>query len=473
MKFPSLDFELDLQVVIGAVVSTFGGAGVVWLDQTPIFWVAMASVYGAVSAALMGERVTDPGRGFVWGIGFASFAVVVVTTSLNLAGISVGTDGFFGMYIRTILGIGAPTGLAIGFLQYLRTENRGSIHVLRAVTVGGVSGLVGGWIFGAWMAQNGIFPLIAGIVGSTSPQVGKLLHFVIAVTIGVTFALLFQKDLVNYGSSLVWGLGYGLFWWMLGGLTLFPLFLGNDPSWSVAAAHQRFGSLIGHAVYGILLGLLYMFLDNAWDTLFVGSDPLNRRSGGPGIRNLEMMKLGATSSLLGSLLFGVLLYETGKLVVVASLVGSSSKAVGFLVHLCVGAIVGMTYGLLFRYESPDLGSGIVWGLTYGYVWYIVGPLTLLPTLQGRPVTWGSTAVASTFPLLIGHFLYGGATGAVFYALEKKQLRWGRIDKRMVESEREKRRDKGSAAPGLWIFVFDTGVVAMAVLLKLGVSVLVH
>jgi len=42
----------------------------------------------------------------------------------------------------------------------------------RALVVGGAAGVVGGWAFGKWMAQVNFFPLIAGLVGSSSVMVG-------------------------------------------------------------------------------------------------------------------------------------------------------------------------------------------------------------------------------------------------------------------------------------------------------------
>ncbi len=66
------------------------------------------------------------------------------------------------------------------------------------------------------MAQVDFFPLIAGLVNSDSPTVGMMLHFVIAVFIGVSFGALFQRDVRGFGSSLGWGMAYGVLWWFWG-----------------------------------------------------------------------------------------------------------------------------------------------------------------------------------------------------------------------------------------------------------------
>ena len=55
---------------------------------------------------------------------------------------------------------------------------------LESIAIGGLAGLVGGLAFGVWMERAGFFPLVAGLVGSDSPGVGRALHFLISVAIG-------------------------------------------------------------------------------------------------------------------------------------------------------------------------------------------------------------------------------------------------------------------------------------------------
>jgi hypothetical protein len=87
------------------------------------------------------------------------------------------------------------------------------LSVPRALVVGGLAGVVGGWAFGTWMEQIDFFLIIAGLVNSQSRTVGIVLHYTIAVVIGLSFGVLFQRDVRGYGSSLGWGMAYGLFWW--------------------------------------------------------------------------------------------------------------------------------------------------------------------------------------------------------------------------------------------------------------------
>ena len=61
-------------------------------------------------------------------------------------------------------------------------------------------------------------------------------------------------------------------------------------------------------------------------------------------------------------MFTVVLLEIGFLPKVASIVGGLSLILGFAVNMVISALIGMSYGVLFRYEAPDFGSGVAWGL---------------------------------------------------------------------------------------------------------------
>jgi uncharacterized membrane protein YagU involved in acid resistance len=439
-------------VAVGAAAGVTGGVGLVLMGQAPPGYALLGAAYGAGLSFVLGHRFHGPGRGLVWSLG-----VAFLIGMFALAGVR-DTAELFPHLVRLLVGFGAPVGFVVGLWNAWRVpHDRDPIDVPRALVVGGFAGVVGGWVFGEWMAQQGMLPLVAGLVGSDSYEVGLVLHFVIAVTIGVSYGLLFQRDARGYGSSLVWGLAYGFLWWLVGALTLFPLLRGDPVVWTAAEATEQFGSLVGHVVYGLLVGLVYSALDGFWVFLFHESDPLNHEPKGPGIRTLEAMKWGGLSSVAGALAFGVVLWWTESLETVAALVGSSSPAVGFAVHMLVAAIIGMTYGKLFRYESPNAGSGAGWGFTYGLVWWFVGPLTLLPVLLGNPVSWTAEAAGSALPLLVGHLAYGSVTGVVFYLIERRQKAWARLDPRIAEVENRKRRDVGTPAPAVWLFSMGVGI----------------
>jgi uncharacterized membrane protein YagU involved in acid resistance len=127
---------------------------------------------------------------------------------------------------------------------------------------GAIGGLLGGLIFGAMMAKMGVLPMIGKMVGQPSAGVGFLVHLANSAVIGIGYSVVFNRFSTRIARGLRYGLLYGGAWWILGPLTLMPLFLGMGlgVNWNVAAATKMFPSLIGHLVYGATLGISYSWL---------------------------------------------------------------------------------------------------------------------------------------------------------------------------------------------------------------------
>lgn len=125
------------------------------------------------------------------------------------------------------------------------------------LATGALAGVVGGLAFGMVMVHLGMLPLVAGLVGSRSPTAGFVIHMLISIFVGATYGALFRSHTESHGANLMAGVAYGLVWWVLGGLTLFPLLLGKDVRWSAAAAQAALPSLLGHLIYGGIAGLSF------------------------------------------------------------------------------------------------------------------------------------------------------------------------------------------------------------------------
>lgn len=119
-----------------------------------------------------------------------------------------------------------------------------------------VGGLAGGVVFGLMLTMMGTMPMIASMVGNDSPVVGWLIHLGISVFIGITFALLLGDRSTSYGAGALWGAIYGAIWWILGPLLSMPAMLGM-PLFMLNS--MTLMSLIGHLIYGVLLGLGYVW----------------------------------------------------------------------------------------------------------------------------------------------------------------------------------------------------------------------
>ncbi len=410
----------------------------------------------------------------LWGLGYALLLWLVgpaglfpfLSGAMPEMGMLDAARAHFSELFAYFFCFGVPLGLMLGIRGSLRPQP-GLIpfNWPRALVVGGLAGIVGGWAFGKWMAQVGFFPLIAGLVNSDSQMMGVTLHYIFAIIIGASFGLLFQRDVRGCGSSLSWGLAYGLFWWFLGPLTILPLWQGQAVDWSYERGSALFGSLVGHAIYGLLVGLVYAAVDRLWLGFFVESDPIHREVEGPGTRTLQSLGWGAVASLAGGLLFSLIMVAIGLLPRVAELAGGVSPLLGFVVHMIISALIGMSFGLLFQYEAPNLGSGVAWGLVYGLAWWFIGPLTLLPILLGGSLTWTTEAAGAMMPSLIGHLVYGAATALVFMLLQRRHQAWLLLDPRLAARKARRLRPVGTPAPAVWLFVLGLGVLLPVMLVN--------
>jgi uncharacterized membrane protein YagU involved in acid resistance len=457
---------------VGTAVGAAGGGVLHALGYAPPApGLMLGAVSGLLFAQLAGRRASGPGAGLLWGLVFflllwlAGPATVFPIVTHAAGFCSCGTArAHFPELVAYLLCFALPLGLALGLLGARPPGDAPRPFSLpRAIIGGGVAGFAGGWAFGRWMAAVNFYPLVAGLVNSDSPEVGMTLHFLIAVVIGISFGLLFQPDVRGLGSSIGWGLGYGIFWWFLGPMTLLPLLQGQPLDWSYEHGSDLFGSLVGHIVYGLLVGLVYAVTDRLWLRFFYDADPIRREAEGPGARLLNSLAWGAGASLIGGALFGLLIVWSGGLPQVVRLAGGESPVIAFLIHLLISALIGMSYGVFYRREAPNWQTSVAWGLLYGLIWWYLGPLTLLRIFLGEPCLWTAADADAALPWLIGHLLYGAVTALVFFRLERRHVEWLTLDPRLAAREARLRRPVGTAAPALLMFALVLGVLLPIVL----------
>jgi hypothetical protein len=134
----------------------------------------------------------------------------------------------------------------------------------KRISYGIFGGLLGGVVFGAMMGMMGMLPMVGKLVGQPSAGAGFIVHMFNSAAIGAAFAVVFGRFAAGIPRGLRYGLLYGGAWWFLGPLTLMPLFLGMGfgINWNLTAASNMMPSLMGHLMYGAVLGLSYGFLQS-------------------------------------------------------------------------------------------------------------------------------------------------------------------------------------------------------------------
>ena len=134
---------------------------------------------------------------------------------------------------------------------------------------GVAGGLVGSLVFGAMMSMMTPGVLEMGIpamygIGGPAGAVGWAIHMSHGAVIGVGFAALtsLNSDLGDsIGTSLGVGAGYGLLVWVALAVIVMPIWLGAV-GFPGAPPLPNIGveSLVGHVVYGTVLGGVYSTL---------------------------------------------------------------------------------------------------------------------------------------------------------------------------------------------------------------------
>jgi len=451
--------------LLGAVVGLAGGAvegliGTASLSHGLI----MGAVFGLLFATVFARRANTAGAGLTWGLAAAFLLWLLIPAGIqpliqerHSMGMLADASDHFPSLVAYLLCMGMPVGIVIGTIRGLhRADTDPRFPWERALVNGGLGGLLGGAIFDSWMSAGNYFPLISGLNSTPSRAASLALQFGMAVLMGVLFGVLFQRDVRGYGSCMGWGIGYGMMWWFLGPLTLWPLASSGRINWSANAGAAIFGSLIGHIIYGLILGVSYATFDKIWVRLFIESDPLNREARGPGLKTLQSLGWGAIAGFSGGLVASPIMLKTGVLTSV-TVGGRFSTLHGLLFHLLVSTLVGMSFGVLFRNESSSLGAGIAWGWLFGLMWWYMGPLTLLPLMLTGACDWSTSAVSALLPSLIGHLIFGAVTAFVFLLLEQRYKRWLLLDPRVASREKRKLRPVGTPAPALWFLALGLGV----------------
>lgn len=433
--------------VVGAAAGAFGPAARV----VPSPGMATGAALGLAFGLLTARRATTAGSGLLWGLAYAfllwfggpaDFARPLCTSAPEDAMLTGARDQFPAL-VSLLIGFGLPLGTLAGLL-HRRSAGTAPFDPWRAAVTGGLAGLLGGAAFSWWMEQEGFYPLIAGAVKCEAHWIGVGIHYLIATAIGVVFAFLFQRDVRGPGSSMGWGAGYGILWWFLGPLTLVPWITRQPVDWSAPHARELFGALIASVWFGLVVGVVHAVADGLWEMLLIGSDPIKREPENPATRAFVTMKSGAVAGFLGSIPFA---FVAGR------------PVTGVL----LGVVLGVTYGLLFRRELPVPGASVAWGFLFGFLAWIVMPITLIPLWKGDVCRWSADSTAAGLPGLIGYMLFGGVTGVLWSIQARKHRDWLLLDPRFAAIEARRVRPPGTPAPALWLIVLGLGVLLPVIL----------
>ena len=450
-----------MNVALGLCIGLAGGAIRSLCLHAPLsHGLLIGAGFGIFFALFLIPWATSPGAGLIWGVSTAFLLWLLVQAAESFFKLSAQSSSLmlhdvrqrFPELIGNLVCLGLPVGVLLGLRGARQNQTAGpAFRWGRAIVAGGFAGVASGLIFGYWMLAGEFFPLLAGLGEFRSQTMAVAAQFGVALAIGATFGLLFQRDVHGYGSCMGWGVGYTILWWFAEPLFLFPLLRHVPLNWSADHASDLFGPLVGHILYGLILGVIYATFDRIWVRLFIQSDPLNRKPEGPGLRILRSLQWGLAAGFVGGVVSSPVMIATNMLPR-----AHHALVEGLLLHLLVSALIGMNFGLLFRDEASNIGVGIGWGWLFGLMWWYAGAMTLLPLLSTGEIDWRPRTAASLLPSAVGHLIYGAVTAFVFLAIERQ---FSRRRRGVPKTWKPQTGDSSpfSPAPALWMFVLGLGI----------------
>ncbi|KLK89683.1 hypothetical protein AA309_30055 [Microvirga vignae] len=117
---------------------------------------------------------------------------------------------------------------------------------------------------------------------------------------------------------------------------------------------------------------------------------------------------GATAGVIASLPALAVLAGFQALDAPARVTGTSVLAAG-LAYAGLMLLGGLLYGWLFQRAANDVRGGWLFGMAYGFVLWMLGPIPLLQWLPDEPILRGYPAAG----LLLAQLLWGLVTGVAF------------------------------------------------------------
>lgn len=143
------------------------------------------------------------------------------------------------------------------------TENEtpvGDTIIRRTWSNAMLGGLAGGLAFGILLQMMNMMPVIAALYGMESVAVGWIAHLFHSLAFALVFAAgVARTEYRNAGIGQITalGAGYGVVLWLVAAAIVMPLWLGALGMDAPAIPNLDAASLLGHLIYGVVLGAVF------------------------------------------------------------------------------------------------------------------------------------------------------------------------------------------------------------------------
>jgi hypothetical protein len=126
----------------------------------PLTGLLLGCIYGLIFCLVARARANTPGAGLLWGLAFALVFWLAGSSAIELLFVSAAPGptsmldevrARFPDLVGYIIFFGAPLGVVLGTVNGGRARDQpgeAKFSLSRAVVVGGLAGILGGWAFG-------------------------------------------------------------------------------------------------------------------------------------------------------------------------------------------------------------------------------------------------------------------------------------------------------------------------------------
>lgn len=129
-------------------------------------------------------------------------------------------------------------------------------------------------------------------------------------------------------------------------------------------------------------------------------------------------KAGVIGGIAGGVVFGMLMQMMGMMPMIAMMVGSESVLVGWILHLIISAVTGVLFVMMFGSKVSTNADGVRYGLIYGLIWWVLGPLVIMPVILGMGIQIQNAFGQAQLMSLMGHLVFGVILGIIVAKYQK-------------------------------------------------------
>lgn len=134
------------------------------------------------------------------------------------------------------------------------------MYISRCISYGAIAGIIAGIVFTFFLVMGGMLETLGGLINMRTKEGGLLVHALMSIGSGIVFALVLDWLIHSWFSAILLGLLFGLAMWIGGPMTFLPYFSSGEPlftKWTIEGFKQNLPPLVGHLVYGFILGVVY------------------------------------------------------------------------------------------------------------------------------------------------------------------------------------------------------------------------